>query len=451
MDVLFRDARFAVRLLGKDRGFATTAILTLALCIGANAAIFAVVTSVLLRPLPVPHAEQLVHMYNAYPAAGPAAAGSTGVPDYYDRLRETDVFQEQALYRPGGVTVGSGSGSGSDPQRVTAVTGTPSLLRLLQAQPPRGRGLPAEDAQRGRVFTEEDGEVGKTRKVVLTYDGWQQWFGGNDSAIGQELRVSGEPYTVVGVLPRGFHFLDPEVKLWLPVAFTDREKSDDSRHSNNWQYLARLKPRRTVEQAHQQIDALNTRNLDRCPALKQMLINARFHTAVVPLQAQLVRDLRSTVFLLWGGVVFVLLVGAVNITHLMLLRSAARMKELATRHALGAGLGRIARQLLTETVLLSGAGGALGLAVGYTGVRALSRFGLERTPQGTDIGIDATVIAFTIGLSCVLAFLIALIPILGLRQLNLSQAFREEGRSGTASVGARALRRVLVTAQVAFA
>src|SRR5688572_24181584 len=334
MDVLFRDARFAVRLLWKDRGFATTAILTLALCIGANAAIFAVVNSVLLRPLPVPHAEQLVHMYNAYPGAGPAAAGSTGVPDYYDRLRETDVFQEQALYRPGGVTVGSGAGSGTDPQRVTAMTGTPSLLRILQVQP-----------LRGRLFIDEDGEVGKTRKVVLTYDGWQQWFGGHDSAIGQELRVSGEPYTVVGVLPRGFRFLDPDVKLWLPVAFTDREKSDDSRHSNNWQYLARLKPGRTVEQARQQIDALNTRNLDRFPAFKQILINARFQTVVVPLQAQLVRELRSTLFLLWGGVVFVLLVGVVNITNLMLVRSTARMKELATRHALGAGLDRKSTRL----------------------------------------------------------------------------------------------------------
>jgi predicted permease len=435
-----QDLRFAIRLLWKDRGFAATAILTLAVCIGANAAIFAVVNSVLLRPLPIPHADQLVHMYNAYPGAGLAAIGSTGVPDYYDRLRETDVFQEQALYRPGGVTVGSGPGGASDPQRVTAMFGTPSLLRILQVQP-----------LRGRLFTEEDGEIGKTRKAVLTYEGWQQWFGGNDSAVGQELRVQGEPYAIVGVLPKGFRFLDPEVKLWLPIAFSAREKSDDSRHSNNWQYLARLKSGRTVEQARQQIDALNARNLDRFPELKQILINARFHTAVVPLQAQLVREVRSTLFLLWGGVVFVLLVGAVNITNLMLVRSTARMKELATRHALGAGLGRIARQLLTETVLLSGLGGALGLAVGYTGVRALSRFGLERTPQGTDIGIDAAVITFTLALSFILAFLLALIPILGLRRLNLSQAFREEGRSGTASVGARAVRRVLVTAQVAFA
>ena len=432
---MLQDMRFGLRLLWKDRGFAATAILTLALCIGANAAIFAVVNSVLLQPLPVAHSEQLVHMFNAYPGAG-VTGGSTGVPDYYDRLRETTVFQEQALYNTRGVTLG---GEG-EPQRVVAMMGTPSLLRLLQAQP-----------LRGRVFSEEEGEVGKTHKAVLTYASWQQWFGGQDSAIGRDVRINGEPFTVVGVLPKGFGFLDPDVKLWLPVAFTADQKSDDQRHSNNWSYLGRLKSGATVEQARQQIDALNARNLDRFPNLKQILINAGFHTVVVSLQQHLVQDLRGTLYLLWGGVVFVLLVGAVNVTNLMLVRSSARMKELATRHALGAGLGRIARQLLTETMLLALAGGALGLGLGYAGVRALAAFGLEATPQGTEVTIDATVIAFTFGLALALALLIGLIPVVGLRQMNLSQSFREEGRSGTASRGARITRRVLVTAQIAFA
>src|SRR3954454_11148279 len=273
MEKLLHDARFAVRVLLKDRGFATTAILTLALCIGANAAIFAVVNSVLLQPLPVPHAEQLVYMYNAYPGAG-VVGGSSGVPDYYDRLRETSVFQEQALYNTRGVTFGNEG----DPQRIIAMTGTPSLLRLLRPQPIRGR-----------LFTEEDGEVGKTRKAILTYASWQQWFGGRDNALGSDVRINGEPYTVVGVLPRGFGFLDPDVKVWLPIAFSADDKADSSRHSNNWSYVARLKPGATVTQARQQIDALNARNLDRFPQLKQILINAGFHTTVVPLQAFLVR------------------------------------------------------------------------------------------------------------------------------------------------------------------
>jgi len=432
---VLQDIRFGLRLLWKDRGFAATSILTLALCIGANAAIFAVVNSVLLQPLPVPHPDQLVHMYNAYPGAG-VVGGSSGVTDYYDRLRETTVFQEQALYNSRGVTLGRNG----EPQRITSMMATPSLLRLLQAQPVRGR-----------IFTEEEGEIGKTKKAVLTYASWQQWFGGQDSAIGSDVRINGEPFSVVGVLPKDFGFLDPDVKVWLPLAFTAQQKSDDNRHSNNWSYVARLKAGSTVEQARQQIDALNARNLDRFPQLKQILINAGFHTVVTPLQDHLVRDLRGTLYLLLGGVVFVLLVGGVNVTNLMLVRSSARMKELATRHALGAGLGRIARQLLTETVLLSLAGGALGLALGYAGVRALTAFGLEATPQGTQVSIDSTVIAFTFGLALALAVLIGLIPVLSLRQMNLSQSFREEGRSGTASRGARVTRRVLVTAQIAFA
>ena len=433
---MLQDLRFGLRLLWKDRGFAATALLTLALCIGANAAIFAVVNSVLLKPLPVPNARQLVHMYNAYPGAGLTGPGSTGVPDYYDRLRETTVFQEQALYNTRGVTLG---GEG-EPQRIVSMLGTPSLLRLLQARP-----------FRGRLFTEEDGEEGKTRKAILTYASWQQWFGGQDSAIGRDIRINGEPYAVIGVLPQEFGFFHPDVKVWLPVAFTAQQKSDDQRHSNNWSYVARLKSGATIEQARQQIDALNARNLDRVPQLKQILINAGFHTVIVPLQDFLVRDIRSTLYLLWGGVVFVLLVGAVNVTNLMLVRSSARMKELATRHALGAGLARIAGQLLTETMVLALAGGALGLGLGYAGVRALGTFGLEATPQGTQVTIDATVIAFTFGLALALAILLGLVPVLGLRQMNLSQSFREEGRSGTASRGARVTRRVLVTAQIASA
>ena len=267
MERLVQDARFAARVLWKDRGFAATAILTLAICVGANAAIFAIVNSVLLQPLPVPHAEQLVYMYNAYPGAG-VVGGSSGVTDYYDRLKQTDVFQEQALFNTRGVTLGGEA----EPQRITAMLATPSLLRLLQVQPIRGR-----------IFTDDEGEIGKTQKAVLTYAAWQAWFGGQDSAIGRDIRIGGEAYPVVGVLPQGFSFLEPEVKVWLPVAFSAEERADDNRHSNNWSYLARLKPGRTVEQARQQIDALNTRNLDIFPALKQILINAGFHTVVVPL------------------------------------------------------------------------------------------------------------------------------------------------------------------------
>jgi predicted permease len=317
---------------------------------------------------------------------------------------------------------------------------TPSLLRLLQVQP-----------LKGRLFDESDGEVGNTRKAVLTYASWQAWFGGKDDAIGRDVRIGLEPYTVIGVLPREFSFLDPEVRVWLPVAFSPSDKSDESRHSNNWSYLARLQPGASVEQARQQIDALTARNLDRFPELKQILVNAGFHTVVVPFQAHLVRDVRSTLYLLWGGAGFVLLIGVVNVTNLMLVRSTVRIKELATRHALGAGFGRLTRQLLTESVLLTAAGSALGLGIAYAAMASLSAFALDQTPQGTQVAIDATVVAYSVAAAFVIGIAIGLLPVFSVRHMNLSQAFREDGRTGTAGRGARAIRRALVTAQVAFA
>ena len=206
MDRLLQDLRFAIRVLSKDRGFAATVILTLGVCIGANAAIFAIIDCVLLRPLPIPEADRLVTLYNAYPRAGVERA-STGVPDYYDRLRETDVFEELALFRLNGQTIGGET----DPQRITGMTVRPSLFRMLRAAP-----------LRGRAFNEDEGEVGRNREVILSYGLWQQLFSGQDSAIGQQLRINGVNHAIVGVMPQSFYFMDPDVKLWTPAAFRGR-------------------------------------------------------------------------------------------------------------------------------------------------------------------------------------------------------------------------------------
>jgi predicted permease len=435
MDRLFQDLRFGLRILWRDRGFAATALLTLALCIGINAAIFAVVNSVLLRPLPVDAPERLATLYNSYPKAGVERA-SNGVPDYYDRLREVDAFEEQALYRTAGVTIGIDG----DPQRVTSMSARPSLLRLLHVTPVRGR-----------IFTEAEGEPGADHQVILTYGLWQQLYAGRDDAIGTQMRINGVPYTIVGVLPRGFFFVDPEVKLWRPVSFTPQERSDDARHSNNWSMVGRLKPGATVSQAQQQVDALNARNLERFPQFKEILLNAGFRTGVVPLQEDLTRGVRKTLYLLWGGVLFVLLIGGVNITNLVLVRSSARTKELATRHALGAALPRLTRQLLTETIVLTIAGGALGLLLGQGLLTGLTSLGLDRLPRGTEIRMDGVAVLFTLGLALLVGILVGLVPVLNLRHMNLNQAFREESRSGTSGRATRTVRRLLVATQIAFA
>jgi predicted permease len=435
MERLLQDIRFATRLLWKDRAFAATALLTLGICIGANTAIFAIVNSVLLRPLPVPEPERLVLMYNLYPRAG-VDRGASGVTDYHDRLRETDAFEELALYGIRGQTIDGEA----DPQRLTGLTMRPSLFRLLRAAP-----------LRGRLFREDEGELGQNREVVLSYALWQQVFSGSDSAIGRALKVNGVPHTVVGVMPPSFYFMDPDVKLWTPLAFTPQEKSDESRHSNNFTMIARLKPGVSVQQAQQQVDALNARNLDRFPAMKEILINAGFHSVVTPLQQDLVREVKPTLLLLWGGVLFVLAIGAVNITNLVLIRSSSRMRELATRHALGAALSRLTRQLLTETVLLTVLGGLAGIAFGYAGLGLLGGSGLESLPRSSEIRMDPVAIGFALALALAVGLLVGLVPVFSLRHMNLSQAFREEGRSGTTGRGARAFRRLLVASQVAFA
>jgi predicted permease len=435
MERLLQDARFGLRLLWRDRGFTATTLLTLALCIGSNAAIFAVVNSILLRPLPVPEPDRLVLLHNSYPRAGVERA-SNGVPDYYDRLRETDVFEEQALYNTQGVTIGVEG----NPQRMTSMMARPSLLRMLRAAPIRGR-----------IFTDDEGEPGRDRKAVLTFGLWQDLYGGRDDAIGQQLRVNGVPHEIVGVLPEGFHFANAEIRLWRPLSFTPDERSDDSRHSNNWSMVARLKPGASVAQAQQQIDALNARNLERFPEMREVLINAGFHTVVKPLQEDMIEAVRTTLYLLWGGALFVLLIGTVNLTNLVIVRSTARMKELATRHALGAGLGRLSRQLLTETTLLTISGGAIGLFLGYGAVESLTGLGIERIPRGSEVRLDLTVVLFTIALASLVGILTGLVPILNLRARSLSDAFREESRSGTAGRATRIVRRTLVTAQLAFA
>src|SRR5882724_8403740 len=239
--------------------------------------------------------------------------------------------------------------------------------------------------------------------------------------------------------------------LWRPFAFTAQQKSDEQRHNNSFQHIARLRPGARIEVARQQIDALNARNLDKFPALKPLLINAGFHTTVYPLQDTLVRDVKATLYLMWGGALFVLLIGCVNVANLVLVRSRARLKELATRLALGAGRFRVGRQLVTESILLTFVSAAAGLLVGYAALRLLGTLNIQELPRGEEIRLDGVVVAYTLAVAAVIGVVLGLIPVANVLPANLTVVLREEGRSGTAGRGARALRRSLVVAQVGFA
>ena len=438
MERLLQDLRFAVRLLWKDRSFSLTTIATLALCLAANVAIFAVVNGVLLKPLPFPEPDRLIRIFNKYPGAGVDSGGSNGVPDYFDRKRDMSSLDETALFREAGVTI-SGNGLG-EAERIPAMIVTPSFYRVLRTQP-----------LRGQLFTEAQGEIGQEKVVILTHGLWQRLFGGRDDAIGQDIRLGGEPFRVVGVLPSDFVFLDPDIQLFRPAAFSARDKSDDSRHSNNWQQFGRLKPGATVQQAQSQLDAINKANFDRFPAWQEILKNARFGSDAVDFQDNLVGERKSTLTMLWGGAIFVLLIGCVNVANLVLVRSTSRIRELATRHAMGATFGRLSRQAFTESLVLSTLGGLTGLGLGWWALRAAPFFGFDKLPSGLTLGLDNQVVGFTVLLIIVVGLGVGMIPVIAMRRANMAQVIREAGRSGTQSRGPRLMRRVLVTSQVAFA
>jgi len=435
MDTLRQDLKFAFRMLLKDRGFAATAIITLALCIGANSALFTIVQSVLLRPLPYADPGRLVSTYDAFPGAGVERAG-TSVPNYVDRAKLTQVFDSYCLYQWGGFRVGKGSAS----EGVSSMSVTPSFFRVLRASPIRGR-----------LFTEDDGVPGRNKVAILTRAFAEKQSGGIDGVVGRDILLDTQPYRVVGILPDTFTFLSPDVRLYVPLAFTAENKAEEQRWSQNHEGMGRLVPGVTIHQARARLDALNAVYMERAGPLKDALINAKYNTVVNSLEADLVRDVRSALQLLWGGVLFVLLIAAVNITNLSLVRASGRVKELATRHALGAARSRVMRQLVTETTLVTLLGGAAGLGVGYWCVDALKKSGIWDLPRAHEIQMDGVVIAFTFGVAVLLGLVVGAVPALQLAGFNLNAVLREEGRGGTASRGARYVRRGLVVAQVALA
>ncbi|HKE88374.1 MAG TPA: ABC transporter permease [Vicinamibacterales bacterium] len=433
---MFSDLRVSLRLLWKDKAFTITAAVTLAVCIGANAALFSVVRGVLLKPLAMPDADRVVLAGNAYPGAGVDQPIGAAVPDYFDRLRDITAFSDQALIKQDRRSIEQAGGAAS----VEGMVVTPSFFRVAAVKP-----------QLGRTFTDDEGEIGHELETVLSDAYWRSQFGGDRSVVGRQLRIDGRPHTIVGVMPPRFRPTDADIALWTPMAFTAKEKSDDQRHSNNVINIARLKPGATVQQAQAQIDKLNAANLERFPQLKEVLINAGFHTIVTRLQDQMVKEVRPVLYLMWGGSLCVLLIGWVNVANLVLVRSRVRLKELATRMAIGAGTWRIARQLAVEHVLLSFGAALAGIAIGFMALRAMNTINLQDLPRAQDISLDTVVVSDTLIAAAAIGLVLGLIPIVATLRANAVTVLREEGRSATSGRGAQLLRRVLVVAQVGSA
>ena len=435
MTTFLQDARFALRLLIKDRGFTVTALLTLAICLAANTAMFSLVRTTLLKPLPFPQSDRFALLYNSYPKAG-APRAATAVPDYFDRQREMDALEDLAMFRREGMTYGSTDGA----ERLTTVRATPSFFRLLQAQPAEGR-----------TFRDDEGEIGKDHEALISDGFRRRKFGDEASVVGRTLRLNGDTYAIVGVLPPDFTFIWDDIDLFVPAAFTPREKSDDARHSNNWTMVGRMKSGATVALVQEQVDALNRHNDERFPQLSQLLKDAGYHTVAVNLRDDLVRDVRGALYLLWGGVLFVLLIGGVNIANLAMVRANARAREMATRHAVGADMRRLVGQMFTETLLLSFAGGVLGIGVAWGALRYLKSIDIDGLPRTSEIGMDPVTVFVALMLTIVVGVILGLAPAMRLRRMNLGAELSDQGRSGTGSRRTSFALRALATTQVAIA
>jgi predicted permease len=432
----FHDLRYAGRQLLRRPGFLIAVVLTLALGIGANSAIFSMINGLMLKPLPYPEGDRLVGIYNSYPKMGLVEAG-VSIPDYLDRRDRADAFESVAMYTWEAVNLTDQG----PPERLLALRTTPSLFDVL--------GIPAA---LGRVIGDEHAEPGNDRVVVLTHGLWQQRFGGREDVLGRELLLDGQAFEVIGVMPRGFVFPNQNVRMWIPFAFTPEQMSDQERGTEYSQMIGRLGPDISIEQARQQIDRIQQVNSETAPPeIAEFWTNAGFGGRVVDYREQLIGELRAPLLLLQIAVALVLVIACANVANLMLARVSARQRELSVRTALGAGKRRITRQLLVESLLLAVLGGIGGLAVAHFGLQLLLWAGLGSTNALFEIGLDGTVLLFALAVALLTGVLFGIFPALSAARASTADVLKEGGRGNSSGKAAQRVRASLVVAQVAVA
>lgn len=435
MTIIGNDLKYGLRMLAKSPGFTMVAVLTLALCLGANLAIFAVVDGVLLRPLPFPEPARLVALYNLYPKLEAGRSGSS-LPNLYTRRGKIDAFASVAGYKHDAVTVGEGGGAG----RAEILRVSPEFFETLGVPPLVGRS-----------FTEEEMTFRTHHVAILSQAYWREHFDADANVLGRSVRVNGFDKRIIGVLPPGFQFLSAQAQIFLPLSSDPGQRGINNLHNGGeCEIIARLKPGATLAEAQAQIDAHNAVLAPDFPYAKQVEASG-FRTIVAPLHASHVEAIRPTLVLLQAGGLFLLLVGALNLANLLLVRASARVKELALRQSLGANRLRVVRQVMTETVLLTLLGGLAGLAVGSGGIRLLAVFGVDRLPLGSQVVLDGRATLVT----CLGAIAVGLVIALPLAWFHLrghlTHALQAETRGGTAGHAAQRLRHSLVAAQIALA
>jgi putative ABC transport system permease protein len=441
LDTLGRDVRYGLRTLRQNPMFTVVALLTLAIGIGANTAVFSVVNGVLLKPLPYPKPDELVGVRQNAPGAAGLANVSDGLrlsaSMYFTYAEQNRSFQALGVWIQGTASV---TGL-AEPEQVRTVLVSDGALQALSVQPVLGRWLGQADQAPGAPET-----------VMLGYGYWLRRFGGDRSAIGRGIRVASRPREIVGVMPQGFRFVNADADLILPVGF---ERSKQILAGFGYQGIARLKPGVTIAQANADVARMVPIWMDSWS--NGPGTNPRFYEtwkitpALRPLKQEVVGNIGSVLWVVMGTIGVVMLMVCANVANLLLVRAEARQQELAIRAALGAGWGRIVRELLLESVLLGLLGGALGAGLAYEGLRLLVAMGPANLPRLSEISLDARALAFTLILSLLSGLLFGLIPALKYAGPRISLALRSAGRTSSASRERHRARNILVVAQVAMA
>ncbi|HEY9232918.1 MAG TPA: ABC transporter permease [Blastocatellia bacterium] len=427
LETLLQDLRFAVRVMVKQPVFALVAVLTLSLGVGATTAIFSIVNAVLIRRLPVTEPERVVVIHNQLPKLNLPRTAVSAL-HYLDYSSQPDAFESTAAlgqrsFNLTGVEV---------PLRLQAGRATASFFPLLGVTP-----------LVGRAFTAEEDRFGSPHVTLLSYGLWKRLFNADPGAVGQTLQLDGEGYQIIGVLPASFAELYPYIDLWIPMAFSPRELSEERRSSLAFSMLARLKPGVSLPQAQAAMSAFARNVKGSNPE--------EFNIEVRSLVEEQVGDVRQPLYILMVAVVVVLLISCANIANLLLARASVRGREIAIRSALGAGRRRIVRQLLTESALLGVSGGALGVLFAAWGLRALIALAPTDLPRVSEARLDARVLGFTLAVSLLSGIIFGLMPALVASKTDLVSSLKESGRSDTASPSRHRLRRALVVAEVSLA
>jgi putative ABC transport system permease protein len=420
---LLRDMRYAVRQLMKAPGFAVVAVLTLALGVGATSAIFSVVNGVLLQPLPYPDPDALVRVHEVVPQYG---RFSVSPANFLDWRKQNSVFERIAAYSPGTGTLAGTEG----PERVLNAAVSWDTFELLKVNPVLGRG-----------FTEEEGQPGEANVIVLSHGAWQRRFGGDPGVLGRTVNLSGAPASIIGVMPASFYFPTRDAEFWVPLTISP---ANPPRGAHFLGVLARMKPEVSTDQAEAEMKTIAERLAVQYPAS-----NANESAEVVLLYEQIVGGIRPALMTLFAAVGVVVLIACANVANLLLVRASVREKEIAIRAAIGAGRRRLVLQMLAESLVLSLAGGALGLLLAYLAIPSIQTLSAGSIPRVLDVTIDTRVLAFVFIISVAVGVVFGLAPAWFVTRTTLGEVLKEGGRSSS-STGGRWLRNGLLILEVAL-